>query len=197
MGSGLIAAKFVDSVYDTRKVPSDRRAAVAFAGRSNVGKSTLINSITEGKKIAKVSQTPGKTQALNYFMADNKFYLVDLPGYGFAKVPPAVKKSWGKLVEGYLTQDQNLRGLVLLLDCRREIQKDDIMLLDWVVNRDLPFAIIMTKADKLSRNQLLPTIRKMHKLIYGDDESGVLIPFSAKSGLGKKEVLSWVRKIVM
>lgn len=196
MRTGVLSANFVTSVYDHRKTPSDIRPAVAFAGRSNVGKSTLINSITEGKKIAKVSRTPGKTQALNFFMADNRFYLVDLPGYGFAKVPPAVKKNWGKLVEGYLTEDRHLRGLVLLLDCRREIQKDDIMLLDWVVNRNLPFALVMTKADKLSRNQLVQTVRKMNQLVYGEEEDGTLIPFSAKSNLGKKEVLQWVRKVV-
>jgi GTP-binding protein len=196
VGSGLLSANFVTSVYDHRKVPFDSRSAVAIAGRSNVGKSTLINSITEGKKVAKVSGTPGKTQALNFFLTDNRFYLVDLPGYGFAKVPLEVKKSWGSLVEGYLTESRNLRGLVFLIDCRREFQKDDMTLLEWVLNRELPFLVVMTKADKLSRNQLVQTVRKMKTLIFGDDEMAQLIPFSAKSNLGKKEVLQWIRKVV-
>lgn len=194
--SGLLSASFITSVYDYRKVPPENRSAVAIAGRSNVGKSTLINSITEGKKVAKVSSTPGKTQALNFFLADNRFHLVDLPGYGYAKVPHGVRKSWGVLVEGYLTGNPNLRGLVFLVDCRRDLQSDDMTLLQWVVDRELPFLIVLTKADKLSRNQLNQAVWKMQKLIFGDERSGDLIPFSAKSNLGKKEVLQWIRKVV-
>jgi GTP-binding protein len=168
---------------------------VAIAGRSNVGKSTLINSITQGKKIAKVSGTPGKTQALNFFLADSRFHLVDLPGYGYARVPAAVKKSWGVLVEGYLTGNPNLKGLVFLVDCRRDLRPDDMTLLEWVVNRELPFLIVLTKADKLSRNQLNQAVRKMRRLIFGDEDQGNLIPFSAKNKLGNKEVLQWIRKV--
>ena len=196
MAIGLITAKFVTSVYDHRKIPSDSRSAVAFAGRSNVGKSTLINGITEGKKIAKVSSTPGKTQALNFFLADDKFYIVDLPGYGFAKVPLKVKESWGKLVEGYLTEAAHLRGLVFLIDCRREFREDDTMLLEWVVNRELPFLIVMTKADKLSKSQLNSAAIKMRNLIFGKDSQSHLITYSSKNNMGRKEVLSWVRKVV-
>jgi len=194
--SGLLSASFVTSIYDYRKVPSERRKAVAIAGRSNVGKSTLINAITEGKKIAKVSGTPGKTQALNFFLADGKFHLVDLPGYGFARVPPEVRKSWGRLVEGYLTENPDLRGLVFLIDCRRELQPDDLTLLEWVVNRELPFLLVMTKADKLSRSKLNQAVRNMRRLIFGDENAGNLVPFSAKTNLGKKEVLQWIRKVV-
>lgn len=196
MRSGLISASFVTSVYDHRKVPSDTRKAVAIAGRSNVGKSTLINSITEGKKIAKVSGTPGKTQALNFFLADNKFYLVDLPGYGYARVPPKVKQSWARLVEGYLTETPNLRGMVFLVDCRRELQPDDVTLLEWVAGRELPFLIVFTKADKLSRSRLMQAAGKMRTIIFGDEKPGDLIPFSTKTNLGKKEVLQWIRKVV-
>ncbi len=196
MRSGLISAQFVTSVYDHRKIPSDTRKAVAIAGRSNVGKSTLINSITEGKKIAKVSGTPGKTQALNFFLADNRFYLVDLPGYGYAKVPPKVKESWATLVEGYLTESANLRGLVFLVDSRRDLQPDDVTLLEWIVDRELPFLIVMTKADKLNRGKLMQVVGKMRKTIFGDEKIGNLIPFSAKTNLGKNEVLQWIRKVV-
>ncbi len=196
MGVSLLAATFVSSIYDNKKIPSDRKSAVAIAGRSNVGKSTLINTITQGKKIAKVSSTPGKTQALNFFNTDNKFYLVDLPGYGFAKVPLAVKKSWGKLVEGYLTEAPTLKGLVMLLDCRREIQPDDLLMLEWVINRDTPFVIVLTKTDKLSRSKMIQTVRKMKKTLFGDENAGDLIPFSARTNLGKNEVIQWIRKAV-
>lgn len=196
MGVSLLAAQFVSSIYDNKKIPSDMRPSVAIAGRSNVGKSTLINTITQGKKVAKVSSTPGKTQALNFFLTDNKFYLVDLPGYGFAKVPLAVKKSWGTLVEGYLTAAPTLRGLVMLLDCRREIQPDDMTLLEWVIHRDLPFVIVLTKTDKLNKSKLLQAIRKMRTRLFGEENEGQLIPFSAKTNLGKNEVIQWIRKAI-
>ncbi len=196
MPSGLLSASFIASIYDYGKVPSDRRPSVAFAGRSNVGKSSLINSITMGKNIAKVSQTPGKTQALNFFIVEDKFYLVDLPGYGFAKVPEKVRKEWGKLVEGYLTHDPSLRGLVLLLDCRRELNDDDITMIEWVAERDIALLPVLTKTDKLSRNQLNQKIFKTRKELYGDDHEGDLIAFSTKTNAGKKEVLQWVRKAV-
>lgn len=196
VANGLIAANFVTSVYDHRKVPSDRRPAVAFAGRSNVGKSTLINGITQGKNIAKVSGTPGKTQSLNFFLADDRFYLVDLPGYGFARVPKKVKESWGKLVEGYLTENETLRGLVFLIDCRREFRDEDKMLMEWVVNRELPFLIVMTKADKLSKNQLNAAVLKMRQLLFGGIDYGHLVTYSARNNVGRKEVLTWVRKLV-
>ncbi|MEE9441948.1 MAG: ribosome biogenesis GTP-binding protein YihA/YsxC [candidate division Zixibacteria bacterium] len=196
MASGLLAANFIASYYDNRKIPSDTRKAVAIAGRSNVGKSALINQITQGKKIAKVSSTPGKTQALNFFLVEDKFYLVDLPGYGFAKVPLKVKKSWGQLVEGYLTTNENLKGLVLLLDCRRDIQPDDMTLLEWIINRQLPFVVVMTKTDKLKRSQLNLAISKLKRILYGDESEGNLIPFSAKNNTGRKEVLQWIRRAV-
>jgi GTP-binding protein len=196
VASGLLVAKFIASYYDNKKIPSTTHKAVAIAGRSNVGKSTLINQITQGKKIAKVSSTPGKTQALNFFIVEDKFHLVDLPGYGFAKVPLKVKKSWGQLVEGYLTANDNLKGLVLLLDCRRDIQPDDMELLEWVKNRNLPFVIVMTKTDKLKRGQLNAAIHKMKKHLYGDESEGDFIPFSATNNTGRNEVLQWIRRAV-
>jgi GTP-binding protein len=195
MGSGLISARFVTSVFDHAKAPTDRRPAVAFAGRSNVGKSSLINTITEGKPIARVSSTPGKTQSLNFFMADDRFFMVDLPGYGYAKAPHKVKDSWGKLVEGYLMNSPFLRGLIILVDCRREFQADDRMLLEWIEPRRLPVMIALTKTDKLTHSQLDKAVKGMHQSVFGNDEGGVLIPFSTKTGLGKKEVLQWIRTV--
>jgi GTP-binding protein len=194
MGSGLISARFVMSVLDYTKAPTDRRPAVAIAGRSNVGKSSLINSITEGKAIARVSSTPGKTQSLNFFLAEDHFYLVDLPGYGYAKAPHKVKDSWGRLVEGYLMNSPYLRGLIILVDCRREYQADDRMLLEWIAPRKLPIAAVMTKTDKLTRNELEKAVTALRRDMFGHDEGGDLVPFSTKTGVGKKEVVQWIRK---
>ncbi|NMC44562.1 MAG: YihA family ribosome biogenesis GTP-binding protein [candidate division Zixibacteria bacterium] len=194
MANGLISARFVTSVFDHAKAPTDRRPAVAFAGRSNVGKSSLINAITEGRPIARVSATPGKTQSLNFFMGDDRFFLVDLPGYGYAKAPHAVKDSWGRLVEGYLMNAPYLRGLILLVDCRRDFQADDRMLLEWLAPRRLPVLLVLTKTDKLTRVQLDKAVKTIRRDVFGDDESGGLIPFSAKTGQGKKEVVQWIRQ---
>ena len=196
MGRGLLSATYVTSVFDHAKAPSDRRPTVAFAGRSNVGKSTLINGITEGKAIARVSSTPGKTQSLNFYIVEDRFYLVDLPGYGYAKVPPEIKKSWGKLVEGYLTASPNLRGMVLLVDCRREVQPDDMMLLNWVADRGLPFLIVVTKADKLTRSQLEQSLRSIRQVTVRDGDDGELTAFSSRTKLGHEEVVRWVRQVV-
>ena len=196
MGRGLLSAAYVTSVFDHAKAPSDRRPTVAFAGRSNVGKSTLINGITEGKSIARVSSTPGKTQSLNFYIVEDRFYLVDLPGYGYAKVPVEIKKSWGKLVEGYLTASPSLRGMVFLIDCRREVQPDDKMLLNWVTSRRLPFLIVVTKADKLTRNQLEQALRSIRETVLRDDDNGELTAFSSRTKLGHEEVVRWVRQVV-
>ena len=196
MGRGLLSATYVTSVFDHAKAPSDRRPTVAFAGRSNVGKSTLINGITEGKAIARVSSTPGKTQSLNFYIVEDRFYLVDLPVYGYAKVPPEIKKSWGKLVEGYLTASPNLRGMVLLVDCRREVQPDDMMLLNWVADRGLPFLIVVTKADKLTRSQLEKSLRSIRQVTVRDGDDGELTAFSSRTKLGHEEVVRWVRQVV-
>lgn len=195
MPGGLITAHFVTSTFDHTKAPTDRRPAVAFAGRSNVGKSSLINAITEGKPIARVSATPGKTQSLNFFMGDDRFFLVDLPGYGYAKAPHAVKGSWGKLVEGYLLNAAHLRGLILLVDCRRDFQADDRMLLEWLAPRRLPVLIVLTKTDKLTRSQLDKAVKTIGRDVFGDDERGELIPFSSKTGQGKREIIHWIRTL--
>jgi len=122
--------------------------------------------------------------------------LVDLPGYGYAKVPVEIKKSWGKLVEGYLTASPSLRGMVFLIDCRREVQPDDKMLLNWVTSRRLPFLIVVTKADKLTRNQLEQALRSFREVVLRDDDNGELTAFSSRTKLGHEEVVRWVRQVV-
>ena len=177
--------EFVGSFFDLKSLPKDRLPHVAIAGRSNVGKSSLLNKLVGSKKMAKVSSTPGKTRSLNFFKMNQNFYIVDLPGYGYAKVSKKIQKDWGKLLENYLTDSAKLIGLVLLLDCRRDPTEEDRQLADWLVERGLPVLIVMTKTDKLTRDK---TNKKSRQL---NEEFGLeVIPFSIVSGIGKKELLN-------
>ena len=174
---------FVDSCHSLSQLPKDKKAHIAIAGRSNVGKSSLLNKFAGLKKLAKVSSTPGKTRALNFFDINNKFYLVDLPGYGYAKVSRSISKSWGILIEEYLLDCEKLIGLILLLDCRRDPSKEDLELLDWLSTRQLPVMTVMTKSDKLSKSRIIKKQLELEKE-YGL----VTIPFSVVSGVGIKEL---------
>lgn len=176
--------KFIGSFYKLNQLPKDSLPQIAFAGRSNVGKSSLLNKITGHKKAAKVSQTPGKTRSLNFFLINDKFYFVDLPGYGYAKVSKVERESWGQLIEDYLVATQNLTGLMLLLDCRRDPNVEDEELIKWLSNKELPCMAIITKTDKITRDK---TNRKMKQIenAYGLKS----IPFSTVNGTGKEEVL--------
>ena len=180
-------AVYYGSYSDVRKIPSDNRAQIGFAGRSNVGKSTLLNTLVGQKKLARTSKTPGRTRLINFFLIDNKFYFVDLPGYGYAKASKMERIQWGRLVESYFKKRRYLKGLVLLLDCRREPNDNDLMMLDWLVSEKVPFIVALTKSDKLSKNNLIRKIREIE-----NDYNMDVIPFSAQSGLGKKELWQWI-----
>ncbi len=147
-------AEFATSVFRMDQLPRDGSPQVAVAGRSNVGKSSLLNKLWNRKGLAKVSGTPGKTRSLNFFRIDDTFYFVDLPGYGYAKVAKSVKATWGSLIEQYLTTGQELAGLLLLLDSRRDPTDEDRQLINWLVDRRLPVLAVITKADKVGRDQL-------------------------------------------
>ena len=182
---------FIGSFYKLDQLPKDSLPQIAFAGRSNVGKSSLLNKITGHKKAAKVSQTPGKTRALNFFLINEKFYFVDLPGYGYAKVSKAERESWGQLIEDYLVSAQNLAGLMLLLDCRRDPNPEDEELIRWLGDRELPCMAIITKTDKITRDK---TNRKQRQIqnAYGL----ATIPFSTIDGTGKEDVLKAIYALV-
>ncbi len=184
-------AIFVGSFYAIDQLPKDRRAQVAIAGRSNVGKSSLLNRLLgKRKKLAKVSATPGKTQSLNYYLINGEFYLVDLPGYGYARASRSAKAQWGKLIEDYLTGGKNLVGLLLLLDCRRETTDKDRQLLAWLAERELPVLVAITKSDKLSRDKIKRKVQQV------EEELGLdAIPFSVVSGLGKNDLIAAVREL--
>lgn len=185
-------ASFVGSFFALNQLPKDRLPQIAVAGRSNVGKSSLLNQIVGQRKLAKVSGTPGRTRSLNFFKVDNRFYLVDLPGYGYAKVSKSMRTEWGKLIEDYLTTAENLIGLVLLLDCRRDPTEKDGELIEWLSGRQIPVLLAITKADKLSKNKL------SQKVVELENELGVAaIATSTLTGIGKKSLLASIRQLVV
>jgi GTP-binding protein len=184
-------ASFVGSFFALDQLPRDGLPQVAVAGRSNVGKSSLLNQIVGQRKLAKVSSTPGRTRSLNFFRLDNRFYLVDLPGYGYAKVSKALREQWGRLIEQYLTSSDRLIGLVLLLDCRREPTEQDRDLIGWLAERQLPVMVAVTKTDKLSKDKL---VRKMNQV---EQELGAAaIAFSTVTGVGRNALLASIRHLV-
>ena len=162
------AAKFVTSADRLSACPSDSEVEVAFAGRSNAGKSSAINALTGQPRLARTSKTPGRTQLINFFQLHEGHYLVDLPGYGFAKVPLAVKNKWQYELEQYLRQREPLAGLVLLSDVRHPLKEFDRMMVQWAVQSQLPLHLLLTKADKLKRgaakNTLLSVQRELQEL---------------------------------
>jgi GTP-binding protein len=162
---------------------------VAIAGRSNVGKSSLINRLVNRRQLARVSNTPGRTQLLNFFRVNDAFVVCDLPGYGFAKVPTAIKKGWGPMIEGYLEGRSPLRVLMVLVDCRREPGDWEIGLVTYCSTRGLALLPVITKMDKVPKNQRFPTLARIGKALGLPSEA--LVPFSAETGEGLE--LLWTR----
>jgi GTP-binding protein len=152
---------FVTSAVKPNQYPIDDRPEIAFVGRSNVGKSSIINALTNRRHLAKVSGTPGKTRLINFFIINDSFYLVDLPGYGYAKVSKSEKESWGKIIEDYLIKREALKRVVLLVDCRHKPTGDDVMMHEWIKHYGYDVIVVATKSDKLTRNEL----RKSEKVI--------------------------------
>jgi len=182
-------AEFITSAVKREQYPLDNRVEIAFVGRSNVGKSSIINSLTNRKKLAKVSQTPGKTRLVNFFLINNDFYLVDLPGYGYAKVSKAEKDSWGKTVETYLTDREQLKRVVLLVDSRHKPTGDDIMMNEWFKHFGYDVTVVATKSDKLTKNELNKSekiIKETLKLCATDK----LYFFSSLNRIGTDELIN-------
>src|SRR6187401_3801734 len=150
----LISATFVSSFADVAKCPAPDRPEFAFIGRSNVGKSSLINMLVNMRKLAKTSVTPGKTQTINHYLINEKWYLVDLPGYGFASVSKSTREGFGKMIENYVLKRENLYCLFILIDSRLPPQKIDLTFMEWAGSKEVPIALIFTKIDKLKANEL-------------------------------------------
>ncbi len=175
----------------TKGLPHLGRPEFAFAGRSNVGKSSLINAIVQRKALARTSGTPGKTQTMNYYNVNGEITLVDLPGYGYAKVDESFRKKWGDMIEKYLNSSRDLKGILLLVDIRHKPTADDISMYEWIAGRDMKCAVIATKSDKLKRSELskaLSVIKNTLKL----REEDILIPFSAQTKTGRDEVCAFI-----
>jgi GTP-binding protein len=188
------SANFICSAVTPGQYPPDDLPEVAFAGRSNVGKSSLINKILNRKKLVRTSKTPGRTQLLNFFEINELWRFVDLPGYGYAKVPVEVQKRWRPMVESYLTTRVNLRGMVWLLDIRREVSKEDLQLWDWLQAKQVEVIIVATKADKLSKNKRNKQAASIAKSLGRKAQE--LIQFSATSGEGKDEIWQALLRIL-
>jgi len=171
----------------TSKLPETDKVEIAFAGKSNVGKSSLINALMNRKALARTSATPGKTQTINFYNINDVMYLVDLPGYGYAKVSEQEKVQWGKLIERYLNTSKQLKAVFLLIDIRHDPSANDKMMYDWIVAQGYQPIIIATKLDKLKRSQVqknLKAIKQGLQLLPGS----VMIPFSAESKQGREEI---------
>jgi len=183
------SAHFLTSAAKLHQCPSDEGWEVAFAGRSNAGKSSAINSLTYNKKLAKTSKTPGRTQLINFFELSDSQRLVDLPGYGFAKVPVSVKKEWTKQLENYLAKRQCLRGLILLMDVRRPLQPFDEQMLNWALKAQMPVHILLTKADKLKKGPASSALLGVRKAMLPHEELVSVQLFSALKHTGHKELI--------
>ena len=171
----------------TSKLPSTGRPEVAFAGKSNVGKSSLINALMNRKSLARTSAAPGKTQTINFYNVNDAMYLVDLPGYGYAKVSQSVKEQWGKLIERYLKRSRQLKAVFLLVDIRHDPSANDKMMYDWIVHNGYQPIIIATKVDKLKRSQVQKHVKALKdglNLLPGTR----VIPFSAETKQGREEI---------
>lgn len=192
MGNPL-NAQFIISSPDYRKCPPPEFPEYAFIGRSNVGKSSLINMITGQKMLAKISSTPGKTQLINHFLINESWYLVDLPGYGYARTARSTRKKWETVIEQYLIKRTNLMSTFLLVDSRLELQQNDREVINWFGDKHLHFTIVLTKTDKLSVNQLASNFEALKKALLGEWEE--LPPFILSSAVrrtGREEVLSFI-----
>lgn len=175
-------ASFLISAAKCSQLPPDNGYEIAFAGRSNAGKSTALNCITGQKQLARTSKTPGRTQLINLFNLDDQRRLVDLPGYGYAKVPESVKLNWQKTLAMYLEQRECLRGVVLLMDIRHPLQSTDTMMIEWAEASQIPLHLVLTKADKLKRN---PANQQLHKVEKALSDTTADITLQLFSGLNK------------
>ncbi|MFN6963301.1 MAG: ribosome biogenesis GTP-binding protein YihA/YsxC [Pyrinomonadaceae bacterium] len=183
----IVSAEFVKSAYSREHWVDDGLPEVAFLGRSNVGKSSLINSLLGRRGLARTSNTPGRTQCINYFLINRRFYFVDLPGYGYARVPQTMRKDWGRMAEQYLGDSEELRLCIQLVDSRHAPTMLDKQLHEWLVHRDRPYIIAATKADKLSSNQLRKNLAQLNSHLPG----AKVIAYSSENGMGRDEL--WAR----
>lgn len=187
-------ATFLQSAARVEQLPKASGYEVAFAGRSNAGKSSALNCLTGINQLARTSKTPGRTQLINLFTLDESRRLVDLPGYGYAKVPKQVKEDWQKNLAHYLEVRECLKGLILLMDCRHPLKELDQMMVNWCLDRQLPVHILLTKADKLSRSEVKNTVMKVRKFYSLQEELITVQGFSSLKKEGVDELINQLNK---
>ncbi len=190
------SAEFVISNTDVKKCPASTLPEYAFIGRSNVGKSSLINMLTQRKGLAMTSQKPGKTQLINHFLINNEWHLVDLPGYGFARVGQSNRERLKSIIEDYILEREQLTNLFILLDCRHEPQKIDLEFIEWAGENGVPFALVFTKADKLSKGKLASNIEAYKQtLLESWEELPPIFITSSEAKEGRDELLNYIEVI--
>lgn len=188
VASAFEKARYMLSVPDLYQCPADNGFELAFAGRSNAGKSSALNTLTRNSKLARTSRTPGRTQLLNFFGLDDQRRMVDLPGYGYAKVPDAVKRQWQENIDNYLRHRQSLKGLVLVMDIRHPLTEFDSMMLDWAMACEMPVHVLLTKADKLKRGAQAGQLKMVKKALAEYEGEVSIQTFSALKRTGVEEL---------
>ena len=182
----------------TSKLPESTLPEVAFAGRSNVGKSSLINGLLNRKKLARTSSQPGKTQTINFYNVNKELYFVDLPGYGFAKVSKEALAKWGRMIDSYLTNSRTLKAVFLLVDIRHEVKTSDKEMFDWICSSRARPVIIATKSDKIKRNQIQKQLKLIREGLGIKKEDDIpVIPFSSETKQGREEVLKLIDELIL
>ena len=188
----VTSAEFLKSAFKETDWPLDARPEIAFMGRSNVGKSSVINSLLGVRNLARTSSTPGRTQSLNFFTINDAFRFVDLPGFGYARVPKDIKSTWGEMVHSFLAKRQQLMLSIHLVDSRHEPTKQDLQLHDWLEQSTKPRLVVATKSDKLSNNELRKSLEHITHVL-NDDE---VVAYSAKSGRGRDELWRAINRAI-
>ncbi len=191
----ITSAEFIKSTLIPEQYPRDKKPEIAFVGRSNVGKSSLLNKILARKGLAKTSGTPGKTQTLNFFLINKAFYFVDLPGYGYAKVPKALKEQWNEVMFAYLQHRPTLKLVISLMDSRHKPSDNDLQMLEILEEAQVPTVIVATKVDKLGKLAREENLKRMHEVI-GLDEENAILPFSSETGDGVKDLWEVIQDVL-
>ena len=186
--------EFLISAASSKDFPANRLPEIAFAGKSNVGKSSVINRILQRKNFARVGEKPGKTIHVNYFTIDNTCYFVDLPGYGYAKVSQKEKERWGRLMEAYFAAGRIDLG-ILIVDARHAPTQNDIIMANWFIESGCPFVVVANKLDKLKKSELIPNMERIREVLELPEECSV-IPFSAEKGTGREDLIHYIMDAV-
>lgn len=185
------SVEFVLSAGNEAECPDVELGEIAMSGRSNVGKSSLLNSLFARKRMALVSSTPGKTQRLNYFLVNDEFHIVDLPGYGYAKAPGSARNQWGQMMQAYLRTRRQLVAVAQLVDCRHEPSREDREMVQWLRDEQMPFCLVATKVDKLATTKVQPALRAIARSL-DLPETQPMVAYSSESGDGRNALLAWI-----